>query len=342
MVFMIIVMKIGTAKKQIDLVCEEVKKLGFRPHLIHGEERYVIACIGHEKKKKDLFDLQSLEGVESVVPISKPYKLASREIRKAPTVIKVDGGVEIGGPRLCVMAGPCSVENERQILETAKAVKEAGAQMLRGGAFKPRTSPYEFQGLEEEGLRLLAKARKETGLPVITEVMGPEDVKLVEKYADVLQVGARNVQNFPLLKVLGQCKKPVFLKRGMSTTIREWLLSAEYILTGGNPNVILCERGIRTFETSTRNTLDLNAVPVLKEQTHLPIIVDPSHGTGQWQYVMPMALAAVAAGADGLMIEVHPRPEEALSDGGQSLTPKKFADLMMKLKPLAAVLGRTV
>lgn len=339
---MIIVMKVGAAKKEVETVSEEVKKLGFRPHMIHGEDRYVIACIGHEKKKKDLFDLQSLEGVESIVPISKPYKLASRETRKGPSVIKIDGGVEVGGARLCVMAGPCSVESEKQILETAKAVKEAGAHMLRGGAFKPRTSPYEFQGLEEEGLKLLAKARKETGLPVITEVMGPEDVELVGKYADVLQVGARNVQNFPLLKELGRSRKAVFLKRGLSTTIREWLLSAEYILSGGNPNVILCERGIRTFETSTRNTLDLNAVPVLREQTHLPVIVDPSHGTGQWQYVAPMALAAIAAGADGLMIEVHNDPAHALSDGAQALFPEQFEELMRELRIIVPALNRTI
>lgn len=335
-------MKIGATKGDVDHVCEEVKRLGFRPHLIHGEERFVVACIGHEKKKKDLFDLQSLEGVESLVPISKPYKLASRETRKTTTVIPVDGGVSIGGERLCIMAGPCSVEGERQILETARAVKASGGHMLRGGAFKPRTSPYEFQGLEEEGLRLLAKARKETGLPIITEVMDAGDVALVEKYADILQVGARNVQNFPLLKELGGSRKPVMLKRGMATTIREWLLSAEYILAGGNGRVILCERGIRTFETSTRNTLDLNAIPVLREQTHLPIIVDPSHGTGQWQYVAPMTLASIAAGADGIMVEVHPKPEEALSDGGQSLTFRKFEELMGKIRPLAAVLGRTV
>ncbi len=338
---MIIVMKIGASKKEVDHVCKEVEKLGFKPHLIHGEERNVIACIGHEKRKADLQDLNSLEGVEALVPISKPYKLASRESRKTATVIKIDG-TEIGGVRLCIMAGPCSVESEKQLMATAEAVSAAGAHMLRGGAFKPRTSPYDFQGLEEAGLKLLAAARKKTGLPVITEIMGPEDVELVEKYADILQVGARNVQNFSLLKELGKSKKPVFLKRGLSTTIREWLLSAEYILTGGNPHVILCERGIRTFETSTRNTLDLSAIPVLREQTHLPIIVDPSHGTGQWQYVIPMALAAIAAGADGLMIEVHPKPEEALSDGGQSLTFKRFGELMAKVRTISAVVGRTV
>ncbi len=337
---MIIVMKVGALKKDVDQVCGEVKKRGFQPHLIQGEDRQVIACIGHEKKKSDLFDLQSLDGVESVVPISKPYKIASREGRKTSSLIKVSPGVEIGGPKLCVIAGPCSVESESQVLETARAVKKSGANLLRGGAFKPRTSPYDFQGLEEEGLKILAHARKETGLPIVTEVMGPEDVELVEKYADVLQVGARNCQNFPLLKELGQAKKPVLLKRGLSTTIREWLLSAEYILTGGNQNIILCERGIRTFETATRNTLDLNAIPVLKEQTHLPVLADPSHGTGYWQYVLPMALASIAAGADGLIIEVHPKPEEALSDGGQSLTFKRFAELMEKLRPVAAAVGR--
>lgn len=338
---MILVMKIDATKKDIDQVCAGIKKIGFHPHLIHGEDRTVIACIGHEKKKSDLYDLQSLEGVESIVPISKPYKLASRESRKTKTVIQVEG-VEIGGTKLCVMAGPCSVESEKQILETAKAVKTSGGHILRGGAFKPRTSPYDFQGLEEEGLKLLAQAKKESGLPIVTEIMGPEDVDLLEKYVDILQVGARNVQNFALLKELGKSRKPVLLKRGMASTIKEWLLSAEYILAGGNPNVILCERGIRTFETATRNTLDLNAIPVLRELTHLPVIVDPSHGTGQWQYVLPMAMAGLAAGADGLMIEVHPKPEEAKSDGGQSLTFKKFDELMNKIRPLAAVLGRSV
>lgn len=339
---MIVIMKIGATEKQVDVVCTEIKRLGFRPHVIEGEERTVVACIGHEKKKKDLYDIQSLEGVETLVPISKPYKLASRETRKAASVIKIEGGVEIGGSRLCVMAGPCSVESEKQIIETARAVKESGAHMLRGGAFKPRTSPYDFQGLEETGLKYLAKARKETGLPIITEIVNPEDVPLVEKYADVLQVGARNVQNFALLKQLGKCRKPVFLKRGLASTIQEWLLSAEYILAGGNKDVILCERGIRTFETSTRNTLDLNAVPVLKNQTHLPVVCDPSHGTGNWAYVIPMALASIAAGADGVMVEVHPKPEEALSDGGQSLTFKRFAELMTKIRAIASTLGRTV
>ena len=339
---MIVVMKMGASKKEVDALIQGVKKLGFTPHPIQGEERVVVACIGHEKKKSDLYDLQSFDGVEALVPISKPYKLASRETHKGGSIVKVSPTVSVGGGRLCVMAGPCSVEGEKQLLETARAVKEAGAHMLRGGAFKPRTSPYDFQGLEEEGLKILAKARKETGLPVVTEVMDPDDVSLVERYADVLQVGARNIQNFSLLKELGKTRKPVFLKRGMATTVREWLLAAEYILSGGNPNVILCERGIRTFETATRNTLDLNAIPVVKSQSHLPVVVDPSHGTGNWSYVTPMALASVAAGADGLMIEVHPKPEEALSDGGQSLTFKRFGEMMERLRPVAAAVGKVL
>ncbi len=337
---MIVVMIQGASKEQQEAVVKEVEELGFRSHIIEGEDRNVIACIGHEKKKIDLLDLQIFEGVEAVVPISKPYKLVSSETKKERTEIKINDQVTIGGDQICVMAGPCSVESREQILETAKAVKEAGAHILRGGAFKPRTSPYDFQGLEEEGLKLLAEAREVTGLPVITEVLTPQDVPLVAQYSDILQVGARNVQNFSLLKELGKVGKPVFLKRGLSTKIREWLLSAEYIITGGNPNVMLCERGIRTFETATRNTLDLNAVPVLRHETHLPIVVDPSHGTGHWQYVIPMALAGVAAGADALMIEVHPHPEVALSDGGQSLTPKRFAEMLNQLRPIAEAVGR--
>ena len=337
---MIIVMSTTATKQQIDKVVEEIEALGFKPHLIHGEDREVIACIGHENRKIDLLDLQVFEGVEAVVPISKPYKLASSETKRKPTVIPISEGVQVGGDFLCVMAGPCSVESREQLLETAQAVKAGGGHVLRGGAFKPRTSPYDFQGLGEEGLKLLAEAREQTGLPVITEVLDPHDVELVERYSDILQVGARNVQNFALLNELGKTRKPVFLKRGMSTTIREWLLSAEYIMKGGNPQVMLCERGIRTFETATRNTLDLNAVPVLRGETHLPIAVDPSHGTGHWQYVIPMAMAGVAAGADALMIEVHPHPELALSDGGQSLTPKRFNELMAHLRPLAQVMGR--
>ena len=321
---MIVVMKISASKKAIGHVEEKIREMGFKPHPIYGAERTVVAAVG-PGNKANLEALTILDGVEEVVPISKPYKLASREVKKETSVIDVrNGAVKIGGKKLVIMAGPCSVEDLNQLVTTARAVKKAGAHMLRGGAWKPRTSPYDFQGLEEEGLKLLDLARKETGLPVITEVMNTRDIETVERHADVLQVGARNVQNFGLLKELGRCKKPVFLKRGMAATIKEWLMSAEYIMAHGNPNVILCERGIRTFETSTRNTLDLNAVPVLREQTHLPIIVDPSHGTGYWQYVIPMALAAVAAGADGLMIEVHPDPEKALSDGGQSLKFRRF------------------
>jgi 3-deoxy-7-phosphoheptulonate synthase len=339
---MIIVMKNGATREDIDGVIAEVERLGYRSHPIYGVERTVIGCIGDERGKARLQALESMPGVEAAVPILKPFKLASREIHPLGSVIDVGGGVKIGGPGLAVMAGPCSVESERQILESAHAVKDAGAHILRGGAYKPRTSPYSFQGMEEDGLKLLARAREETGLPVVTEVVDPHDVEVVAEHADILQVGARNVQNFALLKRLGKVQKPVLLKRGMMTTLQEFLMAAEYILSEGNPNVILCERGIRTFETATRNTLDLNAIPVLKEWTHLPVIVDPSHGTGHWQYVTPMAFAGVAAGADGLMIEVHPDPAHALSDGGQSLKPKKFRALMEALRKFADAAGRTV
>jgi 3-deoxy-7-phosphoheptulonate synthase len=282
-----------------------------------------------------------MEGVESVVPILQPFKLASREVKASKTVVRV-GDLAIGGERVCIMAGPCSVESEEQILSTAAFVREAGATVLRGGAFKPRTSPYAFQGLEEEGLKLLAKARAATGLKIVTEVVKPEDVDLVAEYADILQVGARNNQNFALLKRCGEVKKPILFKRGMATTIKEYLQAAEYILAEGNYDVMLCERGIRTFETATRFTLDLNAVPVLNELTHLPVIVDPSHGTGHWKYVTAMAKAAIAAGADGLILEVHPKPEEALSDGPQPLGPAMFKEQMAELKPVAAGVGRTL
>ncbi len=337
---MIIVMKTDATQDQVKEVVRHIEEMGFKAHVIHGEERQVIGAIGHEKKKQDLMVLMTLVGVENVIPISKPYKLASRELHPKPSAVKIAPGVEIGPKNFIVMAGPCSVESEAQIVKTAKAVKQAGAQVLRGGAYKPRTSPYDFQGLAEKGLKLLEIAKEETGLPLITEVLSQRDIERVERSADVLQVGARNVQNFALLKELGQVKKPVLLKRGMSTTIKEWLMSAEYILSEGNPNVILCERGIRTFETATRNTLDLSAVPVLREQTHLPVIVDPSHGTGVRNYVTPMAMAGAAVGADGLMIEVHPTPEQALSDGAQSLTLEMFAELMENLKPLLNVVGR--
>ncbi|MBI4355170.1 MAG: 3-deoxy-7-phosphoheptulonate synthase, partial [Candidatus Omnitrophica bacterium] len=293
---------------------------------------------------EDVLRVQPLEvfpGVENVMPDLKPYKLVSREFKPESSVISV-GGVKIGGKQLVVMAGPCSVENRQMLLATAKAVKQAGAQVLRGGAFKPRTSPYSFQGLGEEGLKYLREAADANSLKVVTELMDVREVELVEKYADIIQIGARNMQNFNLLKAAGQSKKPVLLKRGLSSTITEFLLSAEYVLAQGNFNVILCERGIRTFETQTRFTLDLAAIPVIKELSHLPVIIDPSHSTGQWQYVAPMAKAGVAGGADGLMIEVHQKPEEALSDGAQSLLPKKFVILMREVRAVARAVGRTV
>jgi 3-deoxy-7-phosphoheptulonate synthase len=280
-----------------------------------------------------------MAGVENIVPILKPYKLASRQVKMGRTVLNIDG-VQIGGDRIVVAAGPCSVETREQVMETAVAVQSAGARLLRGGAFKPRTSPYSFQGMGEDGLKLLVEARAVTGLPIVTEVMAPEDVDLVSEYADVLQIGTRNAQNFPLLKRVGKTTKPVFLKRGMSSTIQEFLMSAEYILSEGNPNVILCERGIRTFETMTRFTLDLSAVPVLKEESHLPVFVDPSHSSGHWRYVAPMALAAIAAGADGLLVEVHPRPAEALCDGPQALKPDTFQTMMDTLAKVAEATGR--
>jgi 3-deoxy-7-phosphoheptulonate synthase len=339
---MIIVMKAGAGKKERDEVVKRIKELGYKPHVIHGTTRDVIGAVGDERGKLVLQSIESMHGVESVVPILKPYKLASKELRIEPSIIPITDSLAIGGKKLVVMAGPCSVESETQIMESARAVKEAGATVLRGGAFKPRTSPYSFQGLEEDGLKLLAQAREETGLPVVTEVVNPETADLVAQYADILQIGARNSQNFALLKKVGQLRKPVLLKRGMSMTIQEFLMSAEYIMSEGNQAVILCERGIRTFETATRNTLDLSAIPVLKEKTHLPVIADPSHGTGDYHYVAAMAYAAVAAGADGLIIEVHPDPERASSDGPQSLKPKKFAAMMAKLRLIAEASDRTL
>jgi 3-deoxy-7-phosphoheptulonate synthase len=338
---MIIVLKSGASDAEIDGVCGRIEQMGYRAHTIRGQLRTVIGAIGDDRGKERLRSLESLECVESVTPILQPFKLASREVHQGPSRVLVKG-IEVGGDRLVVMAGPCSVESREQVLEVATRVKAAGATVLRGGAFKPRTSPYAFQGLEDVGLKYLAEARRETGLPIVTEVMEPEKVDLVAEHADILQIGARNIQNFSLLRRVAETKKPVLLKRGMSTTVQEWLLSAEYVLSGGNPNVILCERGIRTFETSTRFTLDLNAVPVVKKLSHLPIVVDPSHGTGHWEYVESMAMAAVAAGADGLIIEVHPRPEEALSDGPQSLKPDRFATLMTKIRRVAEALDRRV
>lgn len=330
------------SRLQVEAVKKRAVDLGFTPHEINGTERTVIACVG-QGNRSDIDVLRLSPGVSDLVPIGKPYKLASTEVKKEKTIVSVPGTqITIGDNTIVVMAGPCSVESEEQIVATAKAVKAAGAVILRGGAWKPRSSPYDFQGLEEEGLKLLDIARRETGLAVITEVMNPRDIEVVERYTDIMQIGARNVQNFSMLKELGQCKKPVFLKRGLATTIKEWLMSAEYIISSGNPNVILCERGIRTFENATRNTLDLNAVPVLNSLTHLPVVVDPSHGTGVWNFVKPMARAAIAAGADGLMIEVHPDPSNAWSDGAQSLKFDKFAELMTEIKHIARAMGRNV
>ncbi len=339
---MIIVMASDATDREIQAVEDKIVNSGYRPHEIVGVERKVIGAVGDDSRKDQLMEMiECMPGVENVLPILKPYKLASKQVKSEPSVIKVCEA-SVGGEKIAVMAGPCSVESKEQICSTAKLVKEAGANFMRGGAYKPRTSPYSFQGMEEEGLILLAEARKETGLPIVTEVMNPREVDLVAKYADVMQVGARNVQNFSLLKELGKLKKPILLKRGMMTTIKEFLMSAEYILSEGNSDVILCERGIRTFETATRNTLDLSCIPVIKKESHLPIIIDPSHGTGHWDLVESMSRAAIAAGADGLMIEVHPDPANAYSDGPQSLKPEKFSRLMAMLRPFIELMGRTL
>ena len=335
---MVIVMKKNATDAEIDQVIKWIESVGYRAHPSRGVERTIIGVVGDDRGKEQLKSVEHLDGVEKTVLILKPYKLASRESKEGYTVIPV-GDVKIGGPEFVVMAGPCSIESEEQLMESAYIVKKGGAHILRGGAFKPRTSPYSFQGLEEEGLKLLKKAREKTGLPVVTEVMNTADVELVEEYADIIQIGARNIQNFPLLKKVGLARKPVLLKRGMMTTIEELLMSAEYILSAGNHQVILCERGIRTFETATRNTLDISAVPVLKELTHLPVIVDPSHAAGHWRYVIPLAKAVRAVGADGLLVEVHPEPDKALSDGIQSLKPEKFYQLMEELGGLAKIAG---
>jgi 3-deoxy-7-phosphoheptulonate synthase len=334
---MIIVMKKNATEAEIQNVVSWIESVGYKAHPSRGIERTIIGAVGDERGKNELKSAEHLAGVEKTMPILKPYKLASREYRDCATVVKI-GDVEIGGPKFVVMAGPCSIESEEQLMESAYIVRKGGAQILRGGAFKPRTSPYSFQGMEEEGLKLLKKVRDWTGLPVVTEVMNTTDVDMVEEYADILQIGARNVQNFALLKRVGLAHKPVLLKRGLMTTIDELLMSAEYILSAGNENVILCERGIRTFETATRNTLDISAVPVLKELTHLPVIVDPSHAAGHWKYVLPLARAAVAVGADGLLVEVHPEPEKAVSDGLQSLKPEKYYQLMEEIGRLSGVM----
>jgi 3-deoxy-7-phosphoheptulonate synthase len=339
---MIIVMKAGAGKKDRDEVLKRIKELGYKPHVIHGTTRDVIGAVGDERGKLVLHTLESLHGVESVVPILQPYKLASSEIKKERSVIRISETVSIGGPEIIIMAGPCSVESEEQIIESAKAVKAAGAHILRGGAFKPRTSPYAFQGLGLKGLELLREARDEFHLPIITEVLSPQEVTLVAQYADILQIGARNMQNFALLHAVGEIQKPVMLKRGLMSTIEELLMAAEYVLSHGNSRVMLCERGIRTFETMTRNTFDINAIPVLKSLTHLPVIADPSHGTGKWELVTPIARAAIAAGADGLMVEVHHDPAHALSDGAQSLTPHHFTQMLAQARRVAEAIGRTV
>ncbi len=335
---MIIVMSPNSTPENLESVKQKIERSGLSYHQSVGENRTIIGVIG-DKKKIGALEMNCFDGVEKTVRITEKYKLVSREFKADNTVIDVRG-VKIGGESLVVMAGPCSVESREQLREAAEAVKSAGAQFLRGGAFKPRTSPYDFQGLGEEGLQLLREVGDEFDLRVVTEIVDLNDVDLVSKYADVLQVGARNMQNFRLLLAVGRCQKPVLLKRGLSATISEWLNAAEYVMSAGNDNVIFCERGIRTYETYTRNTLDLSAVVAIKELSHLPIIVDPSHGTGRWQMVQPMARAAVAAGADGLIIEVHPHPEVALSDGDQSLKPKNFASLMEELKGIASVMGR--
>jgi len=333
-------MEPGAPQERYEAVVARITELGYKAHPIFGVERTVVACVGHEDKTP-LQALQTMPGVEAVIPILKPFKLVSREWKKDKTVLEV-AGVPVGGTELTIMAGPCSVEDEEQMVTTARAVKAEGARFLRGGAFKPRTSPYSFQGLKEEGLKMLRTAAQETGLRIVTEIIRPADMDLLSEYADLVQIGARNVQNYALLQCVGQSGKPVLLKRGMSTTVDEYLMAAEYLLSEGNENVILCERGIRTFETATRFTLDLSCVPVVRGLSHLPIIVDPSHSTGHWRYVTPMALAGIAAGADGLMVEVHPNPAKATSDGPQSLKPTKFAQLMDRVRKLAPAVDRTV
>jgi len=337
---MIVVMKPNATKAEIDGAVDKIHRSGLDVNISKGAETTIIGVIGDKKKIANL-EMNMMPGVEKTVRITEKYKLASRNFHPQDTVIDVDG-VKIGGKAIVVMAGPCSIESQEQVDEAAEKVKAAGATFLRGGAFKPRTSPYDFQGLAEEGLKIMRNSADKFGLKVVTEIVDKDDMDLIDAYADVFQVGARNMQNFQLLRALGRQKKPVLLKRGLAATISEWLNAAEYILSEGNPNVILCERGIRTYETFTRNTLDLSAVAAIKELSHLPIVVDPSHGTGRWEMVRPMARAAVAAGCDGLIIEVHPHPEHALSDGDQSLTPKNFERVMDEVRKIAEVMGRTV
>ncbi|HYV42587.1 MAG TPA: 3-deoxy-7-phosphoheptulonate synthase [Thermoanaerobaculia bacterium] len=342
---MIVVMKMHASEAEIEGVLARIRELGFAPHLSRGQERTIIGLVGDDRQVADAGALAALPGVADCIRVLKPFKLASRDFTPVSTVVEVGeagNAVAVGTRQIVIAAGPCAVESWEQLEEVAAAAKSCGVRLLRGGAFKPRTSPYSFQGLGEEGLKLLARVREVTGLPVVTEVMTPEAVPLVERYADCLQIGTRNMQNFNLLQACGRAKKPVLLKRGLAATIEEFLMAAEYILASGNPNVILCERGVRTFERATRNTLDLSAVPLLKQWSHLPVIVDPSHGTGMSSLVPPMARAAIACGADGLLIEVHPHPERALSDGPQSLTPELLAETLAGVGAVAAAVGRTL
>ncbi len=337
---MILTLKAGVTKKGVQEIINKIRELGFTPHISKGKEKIIIGVIGENAiAAREIFE--GFFTIESITPISQPFKLASREFKKENTIIKIND-IRIGDKKIVVMAGPCSVEKKPLLLSIAKEVKDAGAKILRGGAFKPRTSPYSFQGLGEKGLQYLNETKKITGMPVVTEAMNLEQLKLVCKYADIIQIGARNVQNFELLKAVGKTRMPVLLKRGIATTIKEFLMSAEYVMSHGNYNVILCERGIRTFENSTRFTLDLNAIPVIKRLSHLPVIVDPSHGTGVRDYVIPMSKAAIACGADGLIIEVHPKPQEAYSDGAQSLLPEQFSELMKEVNLIAKAIGRDI
>jgi 3-deoxy-7-phosphoheptulonate synthase len=339
----IIVLRPNATEEDLKRLLKKIEGHGLQVNISKGTERTIIGVIGDTSKisEEEEDAIRVMRGVENVMRILKPFKLASREFKAADTIIKVRGKA-IGGKKIQVIAGPCAVESKAMIINIAEKIKDAGASFLRGGAFKPRTSPYSFQGLGEEGLKYLSEAREKTGLPVVSELMDPREIEIILKYSDIVQIGARNMQNFKLLLEVGTCNKPVLLKRGLSATIKEWLMAAEYIMSKGNQRVILCERGIRTFETATRNTLDLSAVPILKQLTHLPVIVDPSHGVGKWDIVAPMAKAAIAAGADGLMIEVHTKPEEAMSDGEQSLKPSAFKKLMEELKPIAVAVGREI
>lgn len=338
---MIIIMKDGATAGQIRAVEHALKDVGFKTHPIEGEMKTVIGAIG-DKRRLSMNQITTLAGVENIVPITRPYKLASKELQKEQSVIDVGYGVTVGGEQLAVFAGPCAIESQEQFTEVSRLCKEAGANILRGGAFKPRSSPYSFQGLAGDGLKIMYNSGKELGMPVCTEVLDTRDVELVANFADIMQIGARNMQNFQLLKEVGKCNKPILLKRGIASTIEEWLMAAEYIMSEGNENVILCERGIRTYETATRNTFDISAIPVTKELSHLPIIGDPSHAAGTYKYVEAISKGAVAAGADGLMIEVHNCPEKAASDGEQSLKPEKFARLMQELDPVAKAVGRSL